>query len=79
MANHFSILALPVGQPKTGGSWWRDLTGNYTQYLIITYNGKEYEKEYVHMQTHTCITESLCWTPEILQTNYTSIKIKNKN
>ena len=27
-------------------------TGNYIQYLVITYNGKESEKEY--------ITESLC-------------------
>ena len=33
-------------------------TGNYVQYLIINYNGKEYEKESV------CITESLCCTPE---------------
>ena len=32
----------------------------YSQYLLITYNGKESEKEYV------CITESLCWTPETL-------------
>ena len=24
-------------------------TGNYTQYLVITYNGKEYEKEYIYM------------------------------
>ena len=32
-------------------------TGNYTQYLVITYNGKESEKEY--------ITESLCCTEEI--------------
>ena len=21
--------------------------GNYTQYLVITYNGKEFEKEYI--------------------------------
>ena len=32
--------------------------GNYIQYLIINYNGKESEKEYI------CITESLCYTPE---------------
>ena len=24
-------------------------TGNYIQYLIITYNGKESEKEYIYM------------------------------
>ena len=36
-------------------------TGNYIQYLVITYNGKEFEKEkdiYIY-------TESLCCTPEI--------------
>ena len=38
---------------------------NYVQYLVITYNGKEYEKEYI------------CYTPETnltLLINYTSIK-----
>ena len=24
-------------------------TGNYTQYLVTTYNGKEYEKEYIYV------------------------------
>ena len=24
-------------------------TGNYIQYLIINYNGKEYEKEYIYV------------------------------
>ena len=33
-------------------------TGKYIQYLVIAYNGKEYEKEY------TYVTESLCCTPE---------------
>ena len=28
-------------------------TGNYTQYLVIIYNGKESEKEYMHTHTHT--------------------------
>ena len=37
-------------------------TGNYTQSLIITYNGIESKKEYI------CITESLCC---ILETNTT--------
>ena len=36
-------------------------TGNYIQYLVINYNGKEYEKEYV------CIMESLCYIPETNQ------------
>ena len=49
-------------------------TGNYIQYLVITYNGKEPEKEYTHTHTHTqthththtyiYITESLWCTPE---------------
>ena len=33
-------------------------TGDYIQYLIVIYNGKESEKEYIY------ITESLCCTPE---------------
>ena len=33
-------------------------TGNYIQYLAITYNGKESEKEYIY------ISESLCCPPE---------------
>ena len=36
-------------------------TGNYIQYPVINHNGKEYEKEYVCV----CVTESLCYTPEI--------------
>ena len=32
----------------------------YIQYLVITCNGKESEKEYVYV----CITESLCCIPE---------------
>ena len=39
-------------------------TGNYIQYLIITYNGKESEKEYIYVY----ITESLCCA---LETNTT--------
>ena len=35
-------------------------TGNYTQYPVINYSGKEYEKEYIYI----CITESLCCTPK---------------
>ena len=38
-------------------------TGNYIQYLVITYNGKESE-EYIY--TYICKTESLCYTPETL-------------
>ena len=36
-------------------------TGNYIQYLVITYDGKEYEE----------IHESLCSTTETLKINYT--------
>jgi len=32
---------------------------NSTQYFVITYKGKELEKEY----TYVCIIESLCCTP----------------
>ena len=42
----------------------RDLlysTGTYSQYLVITYKGKESEKEYTYIR----ITESLCSTLEI--------------
>ena len=35
-------------------------TRNYIQYPVITYNGKESEKEH----THTRTTESLCCIPE---------------
>ena len=38
-------------------------TGNYIQHLVITYSGKESEKEY-----STYITESLCCIPEISTT-----------
>ena len=41
-------------------------TENYTQHLVITYNGKEPEKEYMYVCV--CITEPLCWT---LETNVT--------
>ena len=34
-------------------------TRNYIQYLVITYNGKESEKEYIHicMYAHACSLE----------------------
>ena len=35
-------------------------TGNSIQYVVITFNGKEYEKEYVYI----IITESLCCISE---------------
>ena len=38
-------------------------TGNYIQYLVINYNGKEPEKN-IHKTEYICITESLCCTPE---------------
>ena len=34
-------------------------TGNYTQYLIITYNGKESEKEYQFSSFHSVMSDSL--------------------
>ena len=35
-------------------------TGNYTQYFVITYKGKESEKNTCICR---CITDSLCCTP----------------
>ena len=54
--------------------------GNYTQFLRINHNGKEYEKEYTHTHTHTHthahiyvyvfvhVTESICCRAEIITT-----------
>ena len=40
-------------------------TRNYTQYFVITYKGKESEKEYIYiLYMHTHVTKSLCYTPE---------------
>ena len=49
-------------------------TGNYIQYLSITYNGKESEKRYVY----TCTTESFCCTPETNTTLYINLEGKKK-
>ena len=40
-------------------------TGNSTQYSVVTYTGKESEKEWGMC---ICITESLCCTAEIITT-----------
>ena len=42
------------------------IIGSYTQYLVMTYNGRESEKEnmYVCVCVYIYITESLCCTPE---------------
>ena len=37
-------------------------TKNYTRYLVVTYNGREYRKEC--MYSYICITESPYCTPE---------------
>ena len=40
----------------------RDLlhsTGNSTQYLVITYDGKESEKEYIYIYTYNIYTHTL--------------------
>ena len=47
-------------------------TGNYTQYLVITYNGKESDKEYI------CITESHYYTLEPSTTLYINYKKDSK-
>ena len=55
-------------------------TGNYTQYLLVTYNGKESKKRiHAHIHTHIYgIAELFCYTPGTLKINYTSIKKKKK-
>ena len=44
-------------------------TENYTQYLVINHNGKEYVKENMYMHTYiccyVCIAESFCSTTVI--------------
>ena len=40
-------------------------TENYIQYPVINHNGKEYEKECIHIRVCVCITESLFCTEEI--------------
>ena len=42
-------------------------TGNYTQYFVITYKGREHEEEYIctYVCVCVCVTESLCYTPEV--------------
>ena len=52
----------PCAQLKNQRSWYS--TGNYIQHVVITYNGKESEKEYIIYMYNIYITESLCWTPE---------------
>ena len=50
-------------------------TGNYIQCLIIRFNGKESEKEYIYIYSITYIIESFWCTPETnitLQIHYTS-------
>ena len=40
-------------------------TGNYTQYSVITYMGKNLKKNgYMYIYINLCITDSLCCTPE---------------
>ena len=48
-------------------------TGNCIQYLVITYHGKEAEKEYIYIYICVCLIGSLCYTLEI---NWTQLKKK---
>ena len=40
-------------------------TGNHIQYLLITYNGTEYKKEYMYIYEY----ESFCYTRETITFN----------
>ena len=52
------------------------LTGNYIQYIEMTYNRKTLKKDYIHTHIYTqlrvcvcvCVAESLCCIPEINRT-----------
>ena len=33
-------------------------TGNYIQYLVITYDGEESEKEYIYVCVYSCTSET---------------------
>ena len=55
-------------------------SGNSTQYFLITYTGRELEKEWDNRCIHISITESLCCAPETnttLSINCTPIQNKN--
>ena len=41
--------------------------GNYIQYTVLNYNGKEYQKKNAY---NICITESFCHIAEISRTLY---------
>jgi len=63
-------LMSPVSFSVTPGDNYRTYvelrynTGNYIQYLVIAYNGKESEKNIYLIYIY--ITESLCYTSETL-------------
>ena len=46
-------------------------TGKYIQYLVITYNGKESEKEFMY------VTESLCCTLKLTHYKLTTLQLKH--
>ena len=50
------------------GKQQRPTVQHSTQNLVITYNGKESEKEHIYVYMYICITDSLCCT---LETNLT--------
>ena len=37
-------------------------TGNYIQYIVMNYNGKEHDKEYTYMYIYCCLVTKLCPT-----------------
>ena len=37
-------------------------TGKSTQYSVVTYMGKESEKEYIYIYTYSCLVAKLCLT-----------------
>ena len=55
--NHFFSFLFYSGKTVTQGPTIKHRELYSIQYLVITYNGKEFEK-------NICITESLCSIPE---------------
>ena len=48
-------------------------TGNYNQYFVITYKGKEFEKEYTYICMHICVKINHCAIYLKLMQGYMSV------
>ena len=56
---------IPLCVKKINNKDLQNITGDYIQYLVITYNGKESEKSrHIYIYVYVCITEASCCTFE---------------